>query len=102
MDATLADLQVEAQEKKKPEAPKKQKYRKDKPWDNEDIDHWKLDEWKSERGPGAVRSPEFVSKGQDRVASSPGTRRGPSSRRAASRRCSRATGRRTCARRGRS
>ena len=21
------------------------KYRKDKPWDNEDIDHWKLDEW---------------------------------------------------------
>lgn len=21
------------------------KYRKDKPWDTEDIDHWKLDEW---------------------------------------------------------
>ena len=24
------------------------KYRKDKPWDNEDIDHWKLDEWNPE------------------------------------------------------
>jgi ribosomal RNA assembly protein len=21
------------------------KYRKDKPWDTEDIDHWKLEEW---------------------------------------------------------
>lgn len=24
------------------------KYRKDKPWDNEEIDHWKVDEWKPE------------------------------------------------------
>ena len=24
------------------------KYRKDKPWDNEDIDHWKVDGWKDE------------------------------------------------------
>jgi ribosomal RNA assembly protein len=24
------------------------KYRKDKPWDTEDIDHWKIDEWKPE------------------------------------------------------
>lgn len=24
------------------------KYRKDKPWDTEDIDHWKLDEWNPE------------------------------------------------------
>ena len=24
------------------------KYRRDKPWDNADIDHWKVDEWKDE------------------------------------------------------
>ena len=24
------------------------KYRKDKPWDVEGIDHWKIDEWKPE------------------------------------------------------
>lgn len=24
------------------------KYRKDKPWDNENIDHWKVEEWNSE------------------------------------------------------
>lgn len=24
------------------------KYRRDKPWDTEDIDHWKIDEWKDE------------------------------------------------------
>jgi ribosomal RNA assembly protein len=24
------------------------KYRKDKPWDSEAIDHWKIDEWKPE------------------------------------------------------
>jgi len=24
------------------------KYRKDKPWDDENIDHWKLDEWKAD------------------------------------------------------
>lgn len=24
------------------------KYRKDKPWDNEEIDHWKIDEFKPE------------------------------------------------------
>lgn len=23
--------------------PKKKNYRKDKPWDNEDIDHWKVE-----------------------------------------------------------
>jgi ribosomal RNA assembly protein len=28
------------------------KYRKDKPWDNDSIDHWKMDEWKSEFLPG--------------------------------------------------
>ena len=25
------------------------KYRKDKPWDNEDIDHWKIDPWQTEK-----------------------------------------------------
>eukprot|EP00511_Aplanochytrium_stocchinoi_P006557 CAMPEP_0204833182 /NCGR_PEP_ID=MMETSP1346-20131115/15908_1 /ASSEMBLY_ACC=CAM_ASM_000771 /TAXON_ID=215587 /ORGANISM="Aplanochytrium stocchinoi, Strain GSBS06" /LENGTH=60 /DNA_ID=CAMNT_0051965493 /DNA_START=122 /DNA_END=301 /DNA_ORIENTATION=+ len=24
------------------------KYRRDKPWDNPDIDHWKVEEWKPE------------------------------------------------------
>lgn len=24
------------------------KYRRDKPWDSEDIDHWKIDEWNEE------------------------------------------------------
>lgn len=29
------------------------KYRKDKPWDTDDIDHWKIDEWKADylKGP---------------------------------------------------
>ena len=27
---------------------KKYKYRRDKPWDNDSIDHWKVDEWKPE------------------------------------------------------
>ena len=30
--------------------PKKQRYRKDKPWDTPDVDHWKLEEWKDECG----------------------------------------------------
>ncbi|KAH8086088.1 hypothetical protein JL720_7288 [Aureococcus anophagefferens] len=40
--------------------PKKQRrpvpdtrYRKDKPWDTDDVDHWKLEEWKPEHSPGA-------------------------------------------------
>ncbi len=28
------------------------KYRRDKPWDNEDIDHWKIDPWKEDDLPG--------------------------------------------------
>eukprot|EP01041_Mallomonas_annulata_P006476 gene6476-13075_t len=28
------------------------KYRKEKPWDNENIDHWKTEEWKEEYLPG--------------------------------------------------
>jgi len=27
------------------------KYRKDKPWDNENIDHWKIEEWKDDYMP---------------------------------------------------
>ena len=30
------------------------KYRKDKPWDTEDIDHWKLDEWDPENLKGSL------------------------------------------------
>ena len=29
------------------------KYRKDKPWDTEDIDHWKVDEFRSEEVAGS-------------------------------------------------
>jgi ribosomal RNA assembly protein len=34
-----------------PEQPKKNhnKYRRDKPWDNEDIDHWAVDKWDDEK-----------------------------------------------------
>lgn len=32
-------------------APNKKKYRKDKPWDNEDIDHWKVESFKPEDNP---------------------------------------------------
>lgn len=28
------------------------KYRRDKPWDNEDIDHWKIEPWKDDDLPG--------------------------------------------------
>jgi ribosomal RNA assembly protein len=30
------------------------KYRKDKPWDTEDIDHWKLEEWDPENLKGSL------------------------------------------------
>ncbi len=30
------------------------KYRKDKPWDNDQIDHWKLEEWKDEDLPDSL------------------------------------------------
>lgn len=37
------------------EPPKKKQrnYRRDKPWDTPDVDHWKLEEWKDEYSPGA-------------------------------------------------
>lgn len=28
------------------------KYRKDKPWDSDDINHWKIEEWKPDFLPG--------------------------------------------------
>lgn len=30
------------------------KYRKDKPWDNADIDHWKIEEWNPEELPAPL------------------------------------------------
>ncbi|KAF1794424.1 Ribosomal RNA assembly KRR1 [Phytophthora cactorum] len=39
-DAPRNHLEAEAREKKN--------HRKDKPWDSEDIDHWKIDPWKDE------------------------------------------------------
>jgi len=46
--AAAAVSQQEQQPKKK----NHNKYRRDKPWDNEDIDHWKIDEWNPESGDG--------------------------------------------------
>lgn len=34
------------------EVPKKRKYRKDKPWDHDGIDHWKVDEFKPQDSSG--------------------------------------------------
>ena len=35
------------------EAPKNhKKYRKDKPWDTDDVDHWNVAEWKEDELPG--------------------------------------------------
>ena len=33
----------EEEEKEKAPVNKNKRYRRDKPWDNEDIDHWKVD-----------------------------------------------------------
>lgn len=30
------------------------KYRRDKPWDSADIDHWKIDDWKPEFMPNSL------------------------------------------------
>ncbi|PFH37856.1 putative ribosomal rna assembly protein mis3 [Besnoitia besnoiti] len=49
-----------ASEKETPEsaAPKREgkkgKYRKEKPWDTDDIDHWKIEEFKPEHNPGGM------------------------------------------------
>lgn len=32
----------------------KQQYRRDKPWDNDKIDHWTVEEWKDEFSPGSM------------------------------------------------
>ncbi|KAJ1444780.1 hypothetical protein M885DRAFT_626798 [Pelagophyceae sp. CCMP2097] len=34
--------------------PKKQRYRKDKPWDTAEVEHWKLEEWKDEYSSGPL------------------------------------------------
>ncbi|KAH8043574.1 hypothetical protein JL722_15125 [Aureococcus anophagefferens] len=39
--------------KRSPELAMERRYRKDKPWDTDDVDHWKLEEWKPEHSPGA-------------------------------------------------
>jgi len=39
------------EEPAKPLARKKDKYRRDKPWDHEGIDHWKVEEFKAEDNP---------------------------------------------------
>jgi len=55
------DKEVELNDKKEDEADeavvekqekKKNKYRKDKPWDNDSIDHWNVPEWNDEEAKG--------------------------------------------------
>ena len=36
------------------DAPKRNKYRRDKPWDHEGVDHWKVEEWKPEHMSGPL------------------------------------------------
>ncbi|KFG52706.1 putative ribosomal rna assembly protein mis3 [Toxoplasma gondii VAND] len=33
---------------------KRGKYRRDKPWDTDDVDHWKIEEFKPEHNPGGM------------------------------------------------
>jgi ribosomal RNA assembly protein len=40
------------EEEEQPKSKNHNKYRRDKPWDNEDIDHWKIPEWKEDELPG--------------------------------------------------
>ncbi|CBZ52768.1 putative ribosomal RNA assembly protein [Neospora caninum Liverpool] len=46
------------EEKPAPAAEKKEgkkgKYRRDKPWDTDDVDHWKIEEFKPEHNPGGM------------------------------------------------
>ena len=37
-----------------PPAKKVKKYRKEKPWDTAEVEHWKLEEWKDEYSPGSL------------------------------------------------
>lgn len=36
------------------------KYRKDKPWDNDSIDHWKIEEWKPTDGERFLEESSFA------------------------------------------
>jgi len=46
-----ADNEDQPQRQRQQQQAKKNhnKYRRDKPWDNEDIDHWKIDQWDAEK-----------------------------------------------------
>lgn len=45
----------------KPLPRKKDKYRKEKPWDTDDVDHWKIDEFKPEDNPnGLIEESSFA------------------------------------------
>lgn len=58
--STAASAIMELQDESKAgDAPKSgvknhKKYRRDKPWDSEEIDHWKIEEWKPEHMPAPL------------------------------------------------
>lgn len=48
----IATMAKEEQQQQQPQSKNHNKYRRDKPWDNEDIDHWKVPDWKEDELPG--------------------------------------------------
>jgi len=49
--ATSSSVSTEKTDEDSRQKRKKDRYRKDKPWDSEEIDHWKLEPWKPELMP---------------------------------------------------
>ncbi|KAI9003191.1 hypothetical protein BC832DRAFT_560155 [Gaertneriomyces semiglobifer] len=54
MSDTEEATTVKAEEQPQQRPGKKGKYRKEKPWDTDDIDHWKIDEFKPEHSSGPL------------------------------------------------
>merc|ERR1712014_457311 len=61
-DIKMGDIKPETEANTNPPPRKKDKYRKDKPWDHEGIDHWKIDEFKEEDNPhgGVIEESSFA------------------------------------------
>ncbi|KAK6098246.1 ribosomal RNA assembly protein krr1 [Batrachochytrium dendrobatidis] len=49
--STEEEPQLDAADTAAPKVSKKRQHRKEKPWDTDDIDHWKVDEFKPEHNP---------------------------------------------------
>ncbi len=62
MDESLAHVQKDLEQKaEENEKPKKQKFRKDKPWDTPDIDKWKTEKFTQDDNPfGLLEESSFA------------------------------------------